>query len=379
MNMQTIGRKISTLRKERDLTQVDLADKLGVTYQAVSSWERGNSMPDIAKLPEISQVLQISIDELLGDDKVSKLVANVLTGEENFIPDLQTIADAAPILKPSQIEDIARKQSIQVTVEKNGETTFSAKATSNAQGQFNPEDLQAIVNMAPHLSSSIIKDIILKHTNVDEKIVSQLASYLDEEDLKDIALHARADDLMLKHIASYLDSDALLEIVMRCDAISSSTLRSIACYMDSDALVSAVCKCNPIDAKTFASIAPHMDSEGLREVLLQQQLDSGTIANIACHMDSEDLRTVLLNQDFDAGIIANIACHMDSEDLRAVLLSQKFDAGLIANIACHMNSEDLRDIAKKLIQDHGLSALSASGIIAHMDEDDIAAAIKSVL
>lgn len=47
MNMQAIGKKISALRKERDMTQVDLADKLGVTYQAVSSWERGNSMPDI--------------------------------------------------------------------------------------------------------------------------------------------------------------------------------------------------------------------------------------------------------------------------------------------------------------------------------------------
>jgi len=56
MNMQAIGRKISALRKERDMTQVELADKLGVTYQAVSSWERGNSMPDIAKLPDLSDV-----------------------------------------------------------------------------------------------------------------------------------------------------------------------------------------------------------------------------------------------------------------------------------------------------------------------------------
>jgi len=54
MNMQAIGKKIASLRKQRDMTQMDLADKLGVTYQAVSSWERGNSMPDIAKLPNMT-------------------------------------------------------------------------------------------------------------------------------------------------------------------------------------------------------------------------------------------------------------------------------------------------------------------------------------
>ena len=69
MDMEAMGKKISVLRKERDMTQTELADILGVTYQAVSSWERGQSMPDIAKLPDISQVLAVSIDDLLGNVK----------------------------------------------------------------------------------------------------------------------------------------------------------------------------------------------------------------------------------------------------------------------------------------------------------------------
>ena len=67
MNMQEIGVRISNLRKERDMTQLELADKMGVSYQAVSSWERGATMPDISRLPDISQVLGVSIDELLGN------------------------------------------------------------------------------------------------------------------------------------------------------------------------------------------------------------------------------------------------------------------------------------------------------------------------
>ena len=52
-NMSQIGRRISKLRKEQNLTQVELADKLGITYQAVSNWERGDTMPDISKLAEL--------------------------------------------------------------------------------------------------------------------------------------------------------------------------------------------------------------------------------------------------------------------------------------------------------------------------------------
>ena len=44
-----IGKRIAELRKKRDMTQFEIADRLGISYQAVSNWERGNSMPDIAK------------------------------------------------------------------------------------------------------------------------------------------------------------------------------------------------------------------------------------------------------------------------------------------------------------------------------------------
>lgn len=52
-----IGKRIAELRKKRDMTQFEIADRLGISYQAVSNWERGNSMPDIAKLPELAEIL----------------------------------------------------------------------------------------------------------------------------------------------------------------------------------------------------------------------------------------------------------------------------------------------------------------------------------
>ena len=67
LNMERVGRKISELRRERNMTQMELADQMGISFQAVPNWERGNSMPDISKLPELAGLFGVSIDELLGE------------------------------------------------------------------------------------------------------------------------------------------------------------------------------------------------------------------------------------------------------------------------------------------------------------------------
>ena len=67
----TMGKRISDLRKGKGLTQEQLAQRLGVTPQAVSKWENDLSCPDIALLPRLSEELGVSIDELLGNRPLS--------------------------------------------------------------------------------------------------------------------------------------------------------------------------------------------------------------------------------------------------------------------------------------------------------------------
>ncbi|MEA4965527.1 MAG: helix-turn-helix transcriptional regulator [Oscillospiraceae bacterium] len=64
--MNVLGNHIAALRKEQGMTQDVLAGKLGVTFQAVSKWELGQSCPDITMLPELADVFGISIDALFG-------------------------------------------------------------------------------------------------------------------------------------------------------------------------------------------------------------------------------------------------------------------------------------------------------------------------
>lgn len=63
---ETLGNIIMRLRKENDLTQEQLANALGITYQAVSKWETGVSSPDISMLPLLADLFGVSIDTLFG-------------------------------------------------------------------------------------------------------------------------------------------------------------------------------------------------------------------------------------------------------------------------------------------------------------------------
>ncbi len=62
---ETIGNRISRLRKEKGMSQEALAEKIGVSSQAVSKWENDQSCPDISLLPQLAKLLDVTVDELL--------------------------------------------------------------------------------------------------------------------------------------------------------------------------------------------------------------------------------------------------------------------------------------------------------------------------
>ena len=68
---QTLGERIANLRKKAGLTQEELAEKLGISPQAVSKWENDISCPDIMSIPNIAKILGVSTDTLLSGEAVA--------------------------------------------------------------------------------------------------------------------------------------------------------------------------------------------------------------------------------------------------------------------------------------------------------------------
>jgi len=78
MDQEKIGKFIKKIREDNKLTQKELADKLGVTFQAVSKWENGKNVPDISILKEMSKEFNIDINEILEGEKKEVKKTNYL-------------------------------------------------------------------------------------------------------------------------------------------------------------------------------------------------------------------------------------------------------------------------------------------------------------
>ena len=76
MNQEKIGLFIKNLRKSNNLSQQSFAEKLGVTFQAVSKWENGKNLPDMSTLKEISRLFNVNIDEIINGENNKKKKIN---------------------------------------------------------------------------------------------------------------------------------------------------------------------------------------------------------------------------------------------------------------------------------------------------------------
>ena len=77
-----LGKKIAELRKKNNLSQEELAEKVGVARQTISKWETGDTTPDINQVKIISKIFNISIDELVDNDINSVIVEKVSNTEK---------------------------------------------------------------------------------------------------------------------------------------------------------------------------------------------------------------------------------------------------------------------------------------------------------
>ncbi len=222
LEMQRVGQKIAELRKASNMTQMELADKMNISFQAVSNWERGASMPDVFKLPELAKLFHVTIDELLGakSDLIANAAADKMTdylANNQVTP--QELAQAAPVLKPAQVEAAVQKvpvmqlkdlEDILPYVSKNMANEL-AKAAQN-QGQFG-----YLEDIAPYISGEVLGEIVLTMIDNEEAIgcLADLMPYMGKEVAGQTVKRAAEAGIRmdLEDIAPYVSGEVLGEII----------------------------------------------------------------------------------------------------------------------------------------------------------------------
>lgn len=79
MDMKAVGNQIASLRRQKELTQSELGERLGVSFQAVSKWERGETLPDTAILLDLANALETSVDHILAGGRVAMTYKGKIT------------------------------------------------------------------------------------------------------------------------------------------------------------------------------------------------------------------------------------------------------------------------------------------------------------
>ena len=115
-DMRKIGKRIAELRKSKNITQMALADMMGISFQAVSNWERGESMPDISKLGELSEIFGVSIDDILCNKRAAEIVEEISAGEKPSDITPEELTETVPLMAPKQAEESIKENKNKMTI-----------------------------------------------------------------------------------------------------------------------------------------------------------------------------------------------------------------------------------------------------------------------
>lgn len=118
---KAVGRQIAILRNAKQLTQSELGERLNISFQAVSKWERGETLPDVGILPDLADILETTVDNILCTRRESyKCTIKV----ENMIEGLNSLKRTGELLGKENIIYLSAIQGINDRMNTNIENAF---------------------------------------------------------------------------------------------------------------------------------------------------------------------------------------------------------------------------------------------------------------
>ncbi len=263
-DMHRIGRTIAQLRHDHNMTQMQLADEMNVSFQAVSNWERGQSMPDISKLPELSELFGVTIDHLLG--RSSALVEKAIQGKLEELPviTVEELASTAPLLPPRQIDTL----------------------TDSLLAQEHQPDLSALL---PFLSTEKIDDLLRQQAMQDGNLTIY-APFASEDLVDEIALSRAAEGKSIVELAPFMSEDSIDHLVRQYESQGKSIVH-LAPFAYEDTIDEIVQARNAVD-KNFTKLLPFISEDCLNQLFLDRFRNGKSINHLLPFIDQNTIHQV---------------------------------------------------------------------------------------
>ena len=285
-----VAKKIKQARIAQNLTQMNLADAMGVSYQAVSNWERGNSMPDISKLEDLCKCLQIEVNELLGMETPGTAAVEKYLAQEECLLTVEELAEIVPMLPPEDVKKETKKQK---------------------------RNVASLIAVAPYLDEDLLEELV-EDIEVESLLVLQsLAPYLDEDTLDKLVRRAPKDDFNgIAAMAPFLSEETLDYLVRQCEVKpeDEAFLETLLPFLEDETLAWLVEKWGEnLDSEMLNKLLPFLDEEIL-DTLVQKQIDRGNVAKLGKllpFVDEDTVRKI-------------IRALMEQGDVEAVMEAAKF-------------------------------------------------------
>ncbi|MBR6380896.1 MAG: helix-turn-helix domain-containing protein [Lachnospiraceae bacterium] len=285
IDMNKIGRAIKSARVSKNMTQLGLADLIGVSYQAVSNWERGQSMPDIAKIPEIARVLDLNVADLLGDGTAGTAVQKITEAPEVPLTK-EEIQEIAPILPPQELKMEMEKTAAGETLDFRALTPLAPYLDDEYLDAFvesvDAAQIGELIELAPFLSDNALRIAFEKVTDpCDIEDLVALAPFLPDDVLDDYAEKLDVSDLAkLVELAPFLSDDVMMKIFERlsgpCDI---DTLVSLAPFVPDEALDRFAENMDVSDFGKLEDLAPFLSDEAFDRIT-DRALQAGNVSDL---------------------------------------------------------------------------------------------------
>lgn len=269
-----IAKRIREARIAQNMTQLALADAMEVSYQAVSNWERGNSLPDISKLEQLCQVLHLSLDDLLGVDNKAATAAKKVLEEEKPVLTLEELQEVAPMLPPAEVQ----------------------KQTEAAAEQGLPIDFSVLSCLAPFLDEAYLDELVDGVSGEDMDNLSAIAPFLSEKTLNKLVERLLPKGISeIVPLAPFLSRGALDTLANKANPEALSELIPLAPFLSRESLDGLVrCALNTGDTDGLIGLAPFLSKETLNAIV-ERNLESGDLSGLTglCpFLDRETIRTI---------------------------------------------------------------------------------------